>query len=432
MANSIAVKFQEAIFTDIKPYQRLTDAVRRCGAFSGIHDFDIEKKIDEDFSDISDWTLDTTDGTTWTVHSGGSSYFRRYWPTGYWPVGYPYWPIIGPMLVIAGGGNPVWYEAIHDTEVPPSFVASFTVAAGQGAFVFRGKTGASDCYIAFWTGATCGFARVDNAKAETLLTSMPFGFSLPARVEVEVSWRYDSADENRKWLQMTLYVDGMEYVSYADDIGGTAYDWDGDGIGFAVTGANTLSVEALVVSEFSRLVDYVSIDPGESVAQGLGRAVSTTRVLYEARFDGTMRVTRPGDRDTDYVIIDEEVMRFMKRHEYRDVMTHIRTIGAIHSVDRFDDDEGEVHMHRFRQSDNPNLMAEPEVYDEAGYQLNDAKEQQGSYQMVLPLKPFIERHDRIVYDMTPYRVLGVNHLIQQTEHGPALTTVLELREYFPI
>lgn len=431
MANSIAVKFKEAIFTNIRPYQRLADAIKRCGAFSGIHDYDIETKIEELFADLADWTVDTTDGTTWAISVGSGSYFTGYWPTYYWPTGYPYWPASTGLLTLTGGGNPIWYEGIHNIEVPPSFVASFTIRSGQGAFVFRGKTGAFDCYIAFWTAATCGFARVDNAKAETLLTSMPFGVGVPAKIEVEVSWRYDSADPSRKWLQMTMYVDGLEYVAYADDIGGTAYDWEGDGIGFAVTGANAMVIENLVVSEFTRLVDYISIDPGEPASQGLGRAVSTTRLMYLARYDGTMRVRRPGDRAMDYAVQEDEVLRFMPRHEYRDTLTHIRAIGAFHSVDRFNDTEGEVHMHRFHQSDNPNLMTEEDVYDEAGYQLNEAKEEQGSYQLVLPLKPFIERQDRIDYDSRPYRVLGVSHVIQQTEHGPTLTTVLELREYFP-
>ena len=403
MANSIAVKFKEAIFTDIKPFQRLTDAIRRCAIFSDVHDFDIETTIDEDFDDLADWTVDTTDGTTWTV--------------------------AGNELTITGGGNAIWYQGLHDIPIPPSFVASFTVLSGEGAFVFRGKDGDSQCYIAFWTASTCGFARVAGDKTATLLTSMPFGFTPPARVQVEVSWRYDSGDDGRQWLQMTLYVDGLEYVAYADNIDGGAYDWAGDEIGFAVTGANVMEVSAFVVSEFTRLVDYVSIDPGETAAQGLGRAVGTTRIFYAARYDGTIRVTRPGNRDADYVIDEDDVLRFMPRNDYRDVLTHVRVIGAFHQVDRFDDDEGDVHMHRFRQSDNPNLMTEEDAYNEAGYQLHDAEERQGSYQMVLPLKPFIERRDRITYDSVDYRVLSVNHVIQQTEKGPTLTTVLELRKY---
>lgn len=332
-------------------------------------------------------------------------------------------------LTVVGGGSSVWYQGIHDTQSPPGFVASFDLDSGEGAFVFRAKDGASDCYLAFWTASTCGFARVNSSKVSTTLLSLPTGVTGPGRVQVAVDWKLDSADGSRKWLLMALFVDGWEYASFAEDVGDTAYDWTGDGIGFAVTDSNTLIVDDLVISNFSRIVNYVSIDPGESAAQGLARAVGTTRVIYTGRYDGTLRVTRPGDRDSDYTIPLATMLRFMQRDEYRNVLTHVRTIGALHAVDRFDDAEGEVHMHRFAQGDNPNLMSEAEVYDEAGLQLNDAKEQQGSYQLSVPAKVFLERHDRITYDGEDYRSLGVNTTFQMTEDGPEYLTIIEARKY---
>lgn len=65
---TVAIKFASAIFNDSNHFQRLADAIRRCGAFSGIHDFDLETKIDAGFEgDLSEWTTDTTDGTSWTI-----------------------------------------------------------------------------------------------------------------------------------------------------------------------------------------------------------------------------------------------------------------------------------------------------------------------------------------------------------------------------
>jgi len=111
-------------------------------------------------------------------------------------------------------------------------------------------------------------------------------------------------------------------------------------------------------------------------------------------------------------------------------LTHVRTVGALHAVDRFDDDEGEAHMHRFALTDDPNLMSESEVYREAGQAIADAKEQQETGKLLMPLQPLAEIWDVITYDSTNYRVVGVSHqLALVARAAPKPTTALEIRLY---
>jgi len=273
-----SVRWKEALFHDGSTTITLEDAIRTCASFAGVHDFDFANEIDEDFSDFADWTGDA--GATWNV--------------------------AGSNLSATGGGGATWYQARHSTEVPPSFVASFDLTSGNGGFVFHGKTDVStqDCYLAWWSGSNCGFARVDAAGSGTNLISMPYGISGPARVQVAVKWRLDSVDEDRKWLLMSLFVDGREFACAADDIGGTAYDWSNDFVGFAVTVANNMVVDNLTIQELSSIVDYLSIDPSEAPAAGMSRAIGTTRLRIVGRYDGTMRVWKPANRSVDWSIPD--------------------------------------------------------------------------------------------------------------------------------
>lgn len=400
-------RFQEAIFNDDNQLLTLENSIRNCGAFAGIHDYDFQDTIDENFLSFAAWTGDAL--ATWDTSAS--------------------------TLDATGGGSSIWYEARHSTtEVPPSFVASFDLISGEGAFVFHGRTDDStaDCYIAWWDASTCGFARVAADKTSTNLTVMPYGISGPARIQVQVKWKLDSVDESRKWLLMSMHVDGRQYVCYADDIGGTAYDWANDFVGFAVTDSDNMEVDNLTIQEFTRIVDYLSIDPSETPSHGMSRAIGTSRVAYICRFDGTLRVWRPGNRTSDWTVPTARVKRFTDRDDRTRAVTHIRAVGAMHSVDRFDDDEGDIHLHRFVQVDDPNLMSEDEVYAEAGYLLAESEEMQLAGSMVVMGQPLSEAHDVVTFDSVAYRVVGIQSTMARGAQGVYYVTTYTLRRYVAV
>jgi len=408
MANK-SVAWKSALLHDGRAAQQLEDVFRKCCAFAGIHDFDFGDKVTENFVSISDWVADTAGGTTWSVATG--------------------------ELVVTGGAGGFWYQAYttqSESAIEPSFVASFDLLSGEGAFMFHGKTGANDAYIAWWDATNCGFAKIDNTKVGTNVVKMPYGIIGPARIQVAVKWRLDSVDDSRKWMLATLYVDGREFAAYAEDIGDTAYDWTGNEMGFAVDGGNTFTVDNLTVSEITRIIDYASVDVGEAPASGLSRALGTTRLKYHARYDGTIRVRRPGNRDVDWVIpATRRVVGFTDRSHRRAIPTHVRTIGVIHSIDRFDDDEGDIHMHRFYVQDDPNVVSLSETFTEAGLFLNEMGEKQTRVRWKMAGNPLTERGDRVTYDSTDYRVLMLHH-VYTFQKGPVFSTQIDAQGYIEV
>lgn len=400
-------RFKQAFFCDMRPPLTLEDAIRTCGCMAGVHLFDFTDTLDEDFDDFSSWTGDLA--ATWNVGAGD--------------------------LVMTGGGAARWYQARYGAQIAPGFVASFDLTTGSGAFVFHGKTDetSKDGFIAWWTNAACGFATVDAAGAQTLLLSMPYGINAPARVQIAVSWRLNSVDEDRKWLQMSMFADGEEMCAYAVDIGGGAWDYAFDYVGFAVYQANVCTVDNLTVQELHRIANYLTVDPSETPAQGMQRAIGTTRLKMQARYNGTIRVWRPGDRVLDWTVPSspQRAVEVQDRKDQRRALTHVRTIGVLHQVDRFEDDEGQVHMHRFTRTDDPNLFSEEEVYTEAGKVLHEAQELQRQVILTMPGMPLLEAHDRIEYEGEDWRVDSIQGQLAHAGLATVYRQRLQMRRYLP-
>lgn len=399
------IEYKQAFFRDGLWPQTLEDAIRLSASYAGVHKFDFQDTIDEGFADLDDWTADALG--SWLASAG--------------------------QLTITADAGDLWYQIRHDVEVPLSFVASFDLVSGTGGFLFRGKDGSvpNEGYVAWWSASTCGFDRVDASRNRTTLISVPVGVTPPARIQVHVRYSLDSVDDDRKWMEGALFVDGQCYVGFADDIGGTAYDWDGDYIGFTIKNAEQMVVDNLSVSSLTRAVEWVTIDPGTPPASGMSRAMGTTRLIYQCRHDGTLRVWRPGDRDLDWTV---ESGRAIRKDERRSVLpaTHVRVQAAIHEADAFDDEEGEARMHRFILHNDPNLMTEREAYDEGVRVLHDQQERGLTVRFIVPPNFLLEPNDRVSLDGTDYRVISVGTSMTMTGEGPQIAQTVEAQKYIAL
>lgn len=403
MASSI--QFKEVFLRDNRQAVTLERAVRLTSAFAGIHRFDFENAIDEDFASLDDWITDPA--AAWSAATG--------------------------RLVATGGGGGLWYQARHSTQVAPSFVASFDRVSGDGALVFYGKDSADDCFVAWWTDSTCGIGRISDAGALTNLVSMPYGISGSSRIQVSVRYNLDSVDENRRWIVVNLFADGECLVGAASDIGETALDWDGNYIGFAVYDGNTMTVDNLTIQDLCRIVEWTMIDPGATAATGQSRAIATTRIKHMMRFDETMRVWRPEDRELDWAIPNSRVIQFDDRSNKTKTLTHVRTQAAIHEVDYISDAEGEVHMHRFTIRNDPNVMTVAGAYAEAYRVIHDSKEGQVVARIVFPPNPLLEPYDRVSYDGTDYRIVSISRVLaMQDNTRPAYRSTIDVRGYLTL
>jgi len=407
MTDYECVKFKSSFFTDHKHPMTLEDSIRWAGAYSGAHKWDFQNKIDETFGgDLSEWTDDDNIGT-----------------------------IVGGELSITGtAAVGSWQSMYHDTQVPPSFLASFDRISGEGAFCFRHNQTTSECFLAWWGTATCGVAYVDSDGVGHDLSTMPYGISTSAsRIQVEVKYSLDSLDDERKWLQVGLFADGRYLVGFAKDIGETELDWEGDGVGFGVYHDATFVVDNLTISEIHRIAEWTTIDVGKTPGSGISRVVGTTRLQYMTRYDGTVRVWRPGNRDVDWTAPSgyASIVRMSNRTSAV-APTHARVQAALHEADGFDDTGGEARMHRFIIHNDPNIMTEWETYDETARVLHDFKERKSSVRVRMPPNWTLEPNDRITIDGTDYRVLSIGTVLMKTEGGVEVACQIEAQVYLEL
>lgn len=400
----MTVQFQNAHFQDGNAPITLEGSLRLTGAFAGIHNYDVEDLIDEPFDNLDDWTADVVGSYT----------------------------IVSGQLNIVGAGASRYYRIFHDESVAPSFVVSLDLVSGPGAIMFLGADD-SKAFSAWWTTSTCGFSLVHaGGITEDKLVQLPVGITAPSRVQLAVKYSLDSVNENIRWMQATLFADGQCVVGHTLDIGGTAYSWTGTGIGLATTDSNTLIVDNLTVSAFSKIIEWTTVDIGDSPASGASRAVGTTRLARQARFDGTIHIWRPGNRDEDWAVPGYRPVKVAYRDAKTEAITHVRSRGVLYEADYFDDDEGAVHMHRFHLADNPNLLSREETYAEAQRVLHEFLEKQKTAQIDMPSNPLLEPFDRISYDGADWRIQGIQRSLAVTGVSIVPKAVIDTRQYLEL
>lgn len=397
------VTFKQAYFRDSALPQSLEDAIRLTCAYSGCHDFDFQDVIDEDFSSAAEWV----------VTSGGSMI------------------VSDDKLELQGGGDAKMYLATHSEQVPLGMVATFDWVEGDGGgFFFLKSDDDSRCFALGFNQTNVSAFRCDDDGSPHNITVVPHNGSItpPCRIQVEAAYSLDTVDEDRKWVQGQMFVDGQAKLGFALDVGETIHDWDGEGVGFLVYGSGICTVDNLTVSALHRLVEWTTIDVGQPPATGMSRAIGTTRVKYMCRHDNTVRVWRPGNRDADWTSTEGRVV---KLEGMRDIGTpnHVRVQAAIYEADGFDDGANEDYMHRFILHNDPNIMTEKESYLEAFRVLHDHREKEEIRRFAIPPNYLLEPNDRITVSGEDWRVTSVNLSIQNTDQGPQIVSMVEAQKY---
>ena len=401
-------RWKDVVVSNFDPPLSLEDSFRTLGAFAGVHDFDFESKIDEQFADLDDWTTDAE--ATWNVAGGD-------------------------LEATGGGAAGTFYQARYTEEITPTFVAHFDLISGIGGFIFHGKQDANDCLVVWWNTTNCGLQYINNARGGTQLLTLPYGVSavsgagssMIGHFMVRVGWQSDTLDDQKRWLLVSMFVDGVEYFSHAVDY--SDYDWAGDSVGFAVWVNNTMQVDNLYLQDLHHEVQYLSVDPGESLGEGLRRAIGSTKLRMSELPDGTLQVRKGMDNAEDWEVPHARVDSFEERLDRIKVLSHVRVFGATRIVNVLDLDSCASFGHRFRHVDDPNLESEAEVHDEGNRQLATAEEEQHTARLAFQLQPLIQVWDRISYNDVDWRVLGVRHQVASSGKDIRLQTQLDLREY---
>jgi len=395
------IKFKEWQCHDDRPELAQEDSLKRALAFAGIH-----------YTSFLDWILEAFDVATSMVSDISD--------LGDWEAEQGTWATYGGVLHGTGGADPnVWYKVRHTTEVELGFVTTFDKTGNQGAFIVCCNDSYQG-YLVWWAATAVGISDLDGATVTTL-TWLPCAYTGNATVTVAV-WpqRYSSIDVIDD-LTISLWFDDKLLIVYT-----TPYDEDkGKKVGFGVAGNSTLTFDDLRVPQLHQVVDWTSVDPGEVPAASLSRTVGQDEVFLHGRYDGTVKVWRNTETDSDWTV---EADRPVMTAEVRQIFStsHLRLLGALHEIDVFRDG---TQGHIFGLGDDPNALSEKGTYDRAVRKHLLIAEDGRRFQLYMAPNVVLEPEDIITYGGEKWRVTSVSLRIRKQEASYSLSSVVEVRQY---
>jgi len=208
----------------------------------------------------------------------------------------------------------------------------------------------------------------------------------------------------------------------------------GFGFGYPSIGTSALIVRDFRIAEMTDFLDWASLDPGEAPTGGLDRAIEGRNLRYFIRANGSLRAFRPKATVSAKTFTAPEVEKFSQQFDARQLVSHVRMVGAYTQSEFLDD----VHYytpffeyranrptptalamggHRFRVDNNPYLMTAIDCYKEAINSVQRSKQQAVTATMQVSGAPLLEREDVISVDPLPN---NYNETVLLPETPPAI------------
>lgn len=377
-----AIRFKESLCCNAETNKSIERNAKALFSYAGIHD----RLFDDEIEDTFTGALATG---TWTG-SGASGT----------------WSVVSGQLQGIGTAASVWQPMLSVDDMPSEAILSVYKNCNRGGIVFR-ATDDQDHYLFFWDADSCGFKKCVSGSYSTLL-DIPKVYS--GEGDIVLSWREIkfSYTSDSKWLFMSAWVDGELVGTTEDDIANTT---PGKKIGLAVYDSDTVLFDTLRIPELTEVIEWASVDVGESPATGLSRMLGRRHIMYFLRYDGTLRMWRPKAAASTYTY-QRHITGFNWNIDQRNLVGHWRQVGAWEESDRFDTVLLARGIVRFHSDNNPDLMTKESCYNEAGYAIQRLKENSDRIDMQVPAQVLGEPEDVV----TVYFIRDDNVIINNVEY----------------
>jgi len=363
----------------------IQDVFTAMAEYAGIHQYSFTGDFSEDFPDATAWDTAGAEGT-WGVAGG----------------------------IMTGSATSGWnFCATSDYETPKAFVLDAQVTGDYGAIGVLVTDLDNLIYVAWSTTAVAIVQR--SSDADTTLCSLPKTHvdSQDIRISVQPALSADDCFISM-WSNGQFMVNAHlnEYPS-------------GRKLALGCYAANTMSCSYILVPELCEVLEYVTMDVGETPGGALSRAIGRRHINYFVRWDGTLKAWRPQAVASSETLTLADLDSVSEIIDRRGLVSHWRQVGAWDVADAWDTDLLTKIGHRFHKDDNPDLLTEDDCEREAGYSL--ARSKQYAHQLVTagPYLPLLEPEDRVTINGEDWLISG----IQFTLAAGALLAQVSLRSY---
>lgn len=184
------------------------------------------------------------------------------------------------------------------------------------------------------------------------------------------------------------------------------------------------------VSDFTEVMDVVSIDPGEPPMGGLSRAIEGVYLKMWMRPNKSLRAYRPFlYSTTPLYTFPMDTLESLEGPsvDVRGLRSHLRQQGAYVEAEVIDTENLRKYGYRFEQAQNPFLMTVEECYLEGKRSLRRMKEEAMNISFVTHGRPLLETEDVVILNGEKYRITtkSVNYVPGQIEEDYNLRGVID-------
>jgi len=379
------VKFKRHLLVKGRQDVTIQDVFTAMAEYAGVHDLLFEGDISETFDDASAWDTDNAEGT-WEVAAG----------------------------VMSGSGSSGWqFCTTLSYETPKAFVLNCQVTGDYGAIGVLVTNLDNLIYVAWSTTAVAIVQR--SSDADTTLCSVPKTHVDAQDIQISVQPALSSED-----CFISMWSNGQFMVNAHLD----TYP-AGRLLALGCYGANTMTCDNLVIPELTEVLEYVTMDVGETPGGALGRAIGRRHINYYVRWDGTLRAWRPKAVASSAVLGLADLDEHVETVDGRGLVSHWRQVGAWDTADAWDHDLVVKLGHRFHKDDNPDLLTEDDCQTEADLSIARAKQYAHQLTTLGPMLPLLESEDRVTICGEEWLITAMNFSLA----AGALIAQVSLREY---
>jgi hypothetical protein len=362
-----SVKFKRHLLVKGRLDMTIQDVFTAMAEYAGIHQYTFTGDFSDPFSDATAWDIAGAEGT-WGAASEQMS----------------------------GVGTSGWQFCATDTyETPKAFVLDANVTGDYGAIAVL-VTDLDNLVYCWWNTTNVGITQ-RSSDSDTVLCSVPKTHVDDQDIRISVQPALSASDCFVSMWSNEQFMANAHLDSYPS----------GRLLGLGCYGANTMYCTNITVPELCEVLEYVTMDVGESPGNALKRAIGRRHINYFVRWDGSLKVWRPQAVASSETLTNTDLDSLSEIIDRRGLVSHWRQVGAWDVSDAWDTDLLTKIGHRFHKDDNPDLLTEDDCEREAGYSL--ARTKQYAHQLVTagPYLPLLEPEDRVTINGEDWLISGV-------------------------
>lgn len=255
---------------------------------------------------------------------------------------------------------------------------------------------------------------------------------------IRISVRDTPADYNtsRRITYINIWVDDMLLCSFSDNSGVVT----GRKIAFNIVNSdfdnnplppNTLIFSDFRISNLNEVIEWSSLDPGETPSSAIHRAIEDRYIKSIVRWDGSLRAWRPNANSNSMIEIEKDRwLTYKTSHDERQVVSDLRLRGPFQWVRVADDELVGRYGRRFHEIDNTSLWSAEDCYNEALQIFIRIKEQVDRADIEVMGMFHVEPEDYISFHLPDDSVVTyIVDTINISRDGASLRTSLSCRKY---